>query len=304
MTAVQIEEYNTDWTSKAYFTVSGQNSNNSVRVTNEFMSAVERDGDWALYWRTEKEKAARENRSPKPRRVLKARALWDEIAYAAWACADPGLQFDTTINEWHTCPQDGKLRASNPCVTGDTLVATSGGWRRIDQLLDSDFDVVGADGGLHPVKPAFRTGEKPVYRLRTKAGFEVKLTADHKILTANRGDVPACELTKDDVILLGNGYLRPVVATATSLAAGTRQPADGTARSHGWRWLLMGEQETAMVTLHPEEAVAGRGAREPPGVQERVRCRRLGRAIAHPCRRRRCDRHFAVRRQRTETVRG
>ena len=115
VTAVQIEEYNTDWTSKAYFTVSGQNSNNSVRVTNEFMSAVERDGDWALYWRTEKERAARENRSPKPRRVLKARALWDEIAYAAWACADPGLQFDTTINEWHTCPQDGKIRASNPC---------------------------------------------------------------------------------------------------------------------------------------------------------------------------------------------
>src|SRR5262249_44662449 len=101
--------------SKAYYTVSGQNSNNSVRVTNEYMAAVERDGDWPLYWRTEKERAARDNRNPKPRRVLKARALWDEIANAAWACADPGLQFDTTINEWHTCPQDGKIRASNPC---------------------------------------------------------------------------------------------------------------------------------------------------------------------------------------------
>jgi ribonucleoside-diphosphate reductase alpha chain len=112
---VQVEEYNTDWTSKAYYTVSGQNSNNSVRIPNSFMEALERDGDWALYWRTEKTKAQRERRDPKPCKVLKARALWDQIAYAAWSCADPGVQFDTTINEWHTCPADGRINASNPC---------------------------------------------------------------------------------------------------------------------------------------------------------------------------------------------
>src|SRR5262249_40878847 len=112
---VQVEEYNTDWTSKAYYTVSGQNSNNSVRVPNSFMEAVEGDGDWPLYWRTEKEKASREHRPAKPRRLLKPRTLWDQVAYAAWACADPGVQYDTTVNEWHTCPADGRINASNPC---------------------------------------------------------------------------------------------------------------------------------------------------------------------------------------------
>ncbi len=114
-TSLHLEEYDTDWNSKAYFTVSGQNTNNSVRIDTKFMEAVQNDGAWHLYWRTEKEKAAREGRQPKPRKTLKARELWDHIAYAAWSCADPGVQFDTTVNEWHTCPADGRINASNPC---------------------------------------------------------------------------------------------------------------------------------------------------------------------------------------------
>jgi ribonucleoside-diphosphate reductase alpha chain len=114
-TSVEIEEYDTDWNSKAYYTVSGQNSNNSVRVDNAFMRAVDQDSPWSLYWRTEKEKARRDDRLPKPCKTLRARNLWDQICFAAWSCADPGLQFDTTINEWHTCPVDGRINASNPC---------------------------------------------------------------------------------------------------------------------------------------------------------------------------------------------
>ncbi len=114
-TSLRVEEYNTDWTSAAYYTVSGQNSNNSVRVDNAFMDAVRKDGLWNLYWRTEKEKAKREGRQPKPCKTMPARQLWEQIAYAAWSCADPGVQFDTTINEWHTCPADGRINASNPC---------------------------------------------------------------------------------------------------------------------------------------------------------------------------------------------
>jgi ribonucleoside-diphosphate reductase alpha chain len=114
-TSLRFEEYNTDWTSKAYLTVSGQNSNNSVRIDNAFMKAVDDDGPWPLYWRTEKTKAKAENRAPKPIRTLRARELWDQITYSAWSCADPGVQFDTTINEWHTCPADGRINASNPC---------------------------------------------------------------------------------------------------------------------------------------------------------------------------------------------
>ncbi|MBX9580410.1 MAG: adenosylcobalamin-dependent ribonucleoside-diphosphate reductase, partial [Gemmataceae bacterium] len=114
-TSLEVEEFDTDWNSKAYYTVSGQNSNNSVRITNEFMAAVGGGGPWHLYWRTELEKAKREGRAPKPKKTLPARDLWDQIAYAAWSCADPGVQFDTTFNDWHTCPEDGRINATNPC---------------------------------------------------------------------------------------------------------------------------------------------------------------------------------------------
>jgi len=104
-TDIDFPIYDTDWDSEAYLTVSGQNSNNSVRVTDEFLKAVEADGDWDLTWRTRKQVA----------KTVKARDLWEKIGYAAWACADPGLQFHTTVNDWHTCPASGPIRASNPC---------------------------------------------------------------------------------------------------------------------------------------------------------------------------------------------
>lgn len=113
--SIEFPTYDSDWNSEAYTTVSGQNSNNSIRVTNEFMEAVEKDGQWHLYFRTEKADAEKENRKPTPCKTLKAKDLWDDIAYAAWSCADPGMQYHSTINEWHTCPGSGEIRASNPC---------------------------------------------------------------------------------------------------------------------------------------------------------------------------------------------
>lgn len=107
--------YPSDYNGEAYQTVSGQNSNNSVRVPHAFMQAAEQDSDWNLYWRTELRASEKERRDPKPSKTLKARKLWDEVAYAAWSCADPGVQYDTTINDWHTCPEDGRINASNPC---------------------------------------------------------------------------------------------------------------------------------------------------------------------------------------------
>ena len=114
-TSIEFPEYDTDWNSEAYSTVSGQNSNNSVRVTNDFMQAVIDDSDWNLYWRTELRNAKKNNSKPEPCKTLKARDLWEQISLAAWSSADPGLQYDTTINEWHTCLEDGKINASNPC---------------------------------------------------------------------------------------------------------------------------------------------------------------------------------------------
>ncbi len=102
---IQHGGFPADFNGEAYATVSGQNSNNSVRVTNEFVQAVLDDSDWNLTNRTD----------GSVRRTIKARDLWEKIADAAWACADPGLQFDTTINEWHTSPAGGRIRASNPC---------------------------------------------------------------------------------------------------------------------------------------------------------------------------------------------
>ena len=114
-TEVIFDEYDTDWNSEAYQTVAGQNANNSIRINNSFMRAVENDKDWNLYWRVEKVKAKKEGREPVPCKKIKASDLWEDIAYAAWASADPGIQYDSTINEWHTCPSDGPIRASNPC---------------------------------------------------------------------------------------------------------------------------------------------------------------------------------------------
>jgi ribonucleoside-diphosphate reductase alpha chain len=103
--AASLPIFDTEWEGEAYNTVSGQSSNNSVRLDNAFMKAVQEDGDWELKART----------TGKVTKRLKARSLWDEIARAAWKCADPGLQFHGTVNEWHTCPADGEIRASNPC---------------------------------------------------------------------------------------------------------------------------------------------------------------------------------------------
>ncbi|RBW57819.1 vitamin B12-dependent ribonucleotide reductase [Ruegeria sp. A3M17] len=103
--SIEFPTYDTDWDSEAYSSVSGQNSNNSIRVTNAFLTAVEKDADWELINRTD----------GKVSKTVKARDLWEKVGHAAWACADPGIQFHDTVNEWHTCPKDGEIRGSNPC---------------------------------------------------------------------------------------------------------------------------------------------------------------------------------------------
>ncbi|ARN80115.1 vitamin B12-dependent ribonucleotide reductase [Methylocystis bryophila] len=102
---IEFDTFDVDWDSEAYLTVSGQNSNNTVRVSDAFLKAVEKDEDWSLTKRLD----------GKVSKTLKARELWEKIGYAAWASADPGVQFHTTINDWHTCPKGGEIRASNPC---------------------------------------------------------------------------------------------------------------------------------------------------------------------------------------------
>ncbi|SIS88738.1 ribonucleoside-diphosphate reductase class II [Roseivivax lentus] len=104
-TSIEFPTYDTDWDSEAYASVSGQNSNNSIRVTDAFLKAVKDDAPWELYNRTDGSVA----------KTISARELWDQVGHAAWACADPGIQFHDTVNAWHTCPEDGEIRGSNPC---------------------------------------------------------------------------------------------------------------------------------------------------------------------------------------------
>ncbi|WP_336743234.1 vitamin B12-dependent ribonucleotide reductase [Aureimonas altamirensis] len=135
-TDIEFPVYDTDWDSEAYLTVSGQNSNNSVRVTDAFLEAVETDGTWDLRGRT----------SGKVTKSLKARELWDQIGYAAWASADPGIQYHTTINDWHTCAAAGEIRASNPCSEYMFLDDTACNLASLNLIQfrkpNGDFDIV------------------------------------------------------------------------------------------------------------------------------------------------------------------
>ena len=137
VTELVFPEYDTDWDSEAYLTVSGQNSNNSVRVPNSFFEVLDRGGDWDLRRRTD----------GKISKKVPAEDMWNEIAYAAWACADPGVQYDTTINEWHTCPEDGRINASNPCSEYMFLDDTACNLASINLIKflreDGSFDIEG-----------------------------------------------------------------------------------------------------------------------------------------------------------------
>ena len=234
---LDIETYDVNWDSKAYATVSGQNSNNSVRIPNHFFSKLDKNENWDLIRRTDGRAA----------RTMEASELWEKIALAAWQCADPGVQFDTTINEWHTCPADGRINASNPCVTADTFVATADGPQRIGELVGKSAFVTGSDGELHFVNRIFPTGTKPIFRMRTKSGYSVRLTADHRVLTANRGDVAASDLRDgDDVQLIASPFgpkqLDVKFAELIGLALG-----DGCISADSAFSLTMSDAENAIV---------------------------------------------------------
>jgi ribonucleoside-diphosphate reductase alpha chain len=130
--------YSNDYEGEAYRTVSGQNSNNSVRIPNEFFKILDEDGDWELKART----------TGQTMKTVKARELWNKICYAAWRCADPGTQYDTTINEWHTCPEGGRINASNPCseymfLDNTACNLASANLRRFFDEETQTFDVAG-----------------------------------------------------------------------------------------------------------------------------------------------------------------
>ncbi len=217
-----------------FFSIQYQNANNSVRVTERFMRAVENDEEWQLIGRTTGAPIG----DPIP-----ARRLMREIAEAAWRCADPGIQYDTTINQWHTCPNSGRINASNPCFPADARVHTTQGLLPIAELVErgeagEDIRVYThrataeqAGEGVAATRPiAFmRNGVSPIVRLRFANGAELRCTPNHRIWTINRGYVRAEELTERDQVLLNDsatpateGSWELPVKVATAAASGSR----------------------------------------------------------------------------------
>ena len=181
---VDFDVFDTDWQGEAYMTVSGQNSNNSVRVPNEFMDAVENKDSWNLYWRTELDKAEEEDRLPEPCKVLDAGELWNKVAYTAWACADPGVQFDTTINEWHTCPEGGKINGSNPCSEYMFLDDTACNLASINLLkyYDMNTQVFNIEDFRHSVRLWTTTLEISVLMAQFPSAEIAKKSYDYRTL--------------------------------------------------------------------------------------------------------------------------
>ena len=144
ITEINVDIFNTDYNSEAYRTVSGQNSNNSVRIPNDFFLALDRNEDWPLIRRTD----------GKISKKISAKKLWNDIGYCAWASADPGVQYDTTTNEWHTCPEDGRINASNPCGEYNFLDDTACNLASINlgKFYDDETGKFDIEGYLHTTR--------------------------------------------------------------------------------------------------------------------------------------------------------
>ncbi len=229
--------YPADFNGEAYHTVSGQNSNNSVRVTDEFMRAVEQDGAWETRART----------TGAVCETFPARELWEEIGKAAWSCADPGVQYDSTINDWHTCPNSGRINASNPCCfVGETLVDTSEGRIPIEALemlsvaglplpLSFSFDAGDRLPVLRQIKKVWRSGEAAtLVEVKTDKGVVVRCTPEHRFLTYAGEYVEARDLKAGQRLRkIGRGEL---AGRVTMQHRGTERYPDGCSYMSRWMW--------------------------------------------------------------------
>ena len=203
--------FDMDLGGKDIVSVQYQNANNSVRVSDEFMNAVEKGGAFDL--------AAR--RTGEVVQTVDAKALFRKMAQAAWECADPGIQYDSTINDWHTCPESGRITASNPCFPADQRVVTDQGLIRIDDLVtraakgerfavytnDVTSESESAERVVVSTPTQYMiTGTNEIVELRFSDGSRLRCTPGHRVWTANRGWVRAEDLTSDDRVVRSLRY--------------------------------------------------------------------------------------------------
>ncbi len=221
--------YDGSFTGEAYASIFFQNSNNSVRVTDEFMRAVEEDKDWNLYAVTDKSRVLK---------TVKARELMHLMAESAWQCGDPGIQYDTTINDWHTSSNTARINASNPCFPGDARVHTTAGLVQFAEMYRraqagerfrvythrATADEPG-EGVLTSVPVMLmQTGAKTLVRLQFSNGQELRCTPNHRLWTLNRGYVHAADLEPADRVML-NDSATPASEAAWELPVKIAAPA-------------------------------------------------------------------------------
>jgi ribonucleotide reductase alpha subunit len=216
--------YDGSYEGEAISSVAFQNANHSVRITRGFMQALENDGDWELLRRTDGEVD----------KTIKARDLWDQIAQAAWECADPGLQFDDILNDWNTVADTERLRGTNPCFPGSALVYTNHGPVAFSELFANiqrgetyqvwTDDETNVDAPTHTTTLSspecyMITGVNPIVSLVFSDGSTLRCTPTHKIFTTNRGFVRANELTPEDLVKTQTQprYLRSTEVTLVSI---------------------------------------------------------------------------------------
>ncbi len=196
---------NTDWQGEAYETVTGQNANNSVGASNAFMRAARERAPWNLYGRVEKRQAKAAGREPKPRKTVNAGALWDSICESAWKCADPGLFFDTTVNEWNTVPNDGRIKGPNPCFTGDSRIMTTRGLMMIRDLVIAGhggemIPVLRRDGTPSVPSQLMVTGVNRILRVTLSDGRVLRTTDYHTWIVNGGVEKEAKDLVPGDVV--------------------------------------------------------------------------------------------------------
>ncbi|RVT81810.1 vitamin B12-dependent ribonucleotide reductase [Rhodobacteraceae bacterium CCMM004] len=189
-TSIEFPTYDTDWDSEAYSSVSGQNSNNSIRVTDAFLQAVKDDADWELIRRTDGKVA----------KTIKARDLWEQVGHAAWACADPGIQYHDTVNAWHTCPEDGPIRGSNPCSEYMFLDDTACNLASLNLLTFYKGGRFDADAYMHATRLWTLTLEISVMMAQFPSKEIARLSYDFRTLGLGYANIGGLLMT------MGHGY--------------------------------------------------------------------------------------------------
>ena len=209
-TSIEFSTYDTDWDSEAYLTVSGQNSNNSVSLKDDFLRAVEKDEEWKLIRRID----------GKVHKSLPARELWEKIGYAAWASADPGLHFNTTMNDWHTCAAAGAIRASNPCSEYMFLDDTACNLASINLLpyrqADGTFDIAAYE---HSVRLWTIVLEVSVMMAQFPSKEIAKLSYDYRTLGLGYANIGGLLMTSG--IPYDSDEGRAICAALTAIMTGT-----------------------------------------------------------------------------------